>query len=425
MLDSHGTAYAGGSDLPRRFVAQFISCSWGAGGSTEPMPLPSEGFGYELTPPFAGFADYDVRDEISLLSGLFMEELTGHAFQCVQMSGTPRTPSGGPTEGPTADQIMAATIGAESPYPSLVYQTQVESYWDNWQPLERILSIADGPDGPEFVEPEVSPKNAFNRLFSNFTPPTNAEELARRDFELSRDRSVLDFVRDDRERLLGRLGHSDRGRVDQYFTAVRELEQEIAAMPNGGSPQGHCEAPSEPGDDPGTEQWYSGEHERAHVFEDLIHMAFVCDLTQVATHMLSFAASQMSLSMFTGFNSRIHGATHVKTNEQMGELIAWGTGHFARLVAKLRDTPEGAGNVLDNTALVFLLECGKTGTDPHSGENMIALLAGGRAGGLAPGQHIATNGMHPANVVRTAMTACGMPGTSLGNIEGVIPEAFA
>jgi hypothetical protein len=100
--------------------------------------------------------------------------------------------------------------------------------------------------------------------------------------------------------------------------------------------------------------------------------------------------------------------------------------HFAYLIGKLRDTPEGGGSLLDNVALVFLHEGGHgldtaTGerNSTHSTENMAALIAG-RAGGLRGGLHVAATGKHPANVLITAMNAVGVGGTTLGEVSGPI-----
>src|SRR5712692_3769732 len=101
--------------------------------------------------------------------------------------------------------------------------------------------------------------------------------------------------------------------------------------------------------------------------------------------------------------------------------------HFAYLVAKLRDTPEAGGSLLNNTTLVFLHEGGHgydsssgNRNSAHSTENMACLIAG-RAGGLRPGQHVVASGMHPANVLVTAMKAVGYSGISLGEVSGDIP----
>jgi hypothetical protein len=172
---------------------------------------------------------------------------------------------------------------------------------------------------------------------------------------------------------------------------------------------------------------YSDEDTRARVFCDLIHLAFACDLSRVASLMLTMAQSHMSAAPLTGDPYDIHELGHSALGTAaVSRMIAWHVKHFAYLVAKFRDTPEGDGSLLDHSALVLLHEGGH-GYDPaggkllssHSTENMACLIAG-RAGGLQPGHHLATAGLHPANVLVTAMNAVGVDG-GLGEVTGTIP----
>jgi hypothetical protein len=182
----------------------------------------------------------------------------------------------------------------------------------------------------------------------------------------------------------------------------------------------------------GTNLGYSNEEQRARVFCDLIHMAFACDLTRVASLMFTMFQSHMNMYALTGHKCDLHEIGHNGDPASKGTLgvskgIAWHMKHFAYLVGKLRDTQEGAGSLIDNAAIVFLHEgghgldtaTGKTNSS-HSTENMACLIAG-RAGGLKPGKHLVAAGKHPANVLITAMNAVGVPG-SLGEVSGALPE---
>jgi hypothetical protein len=55
----------------------------------------------------------------------------------------------------------------------------------------------------------------------------------------------------------------------------------------------------------------------------------------------------------------------------------------------------------------------------------MSVLIGGRAGGLRSGQHVKATGKHPAQVLISAMKAVGVPGETLGEVSGAIPELFA
>ena len=173
---------------------------------------------------------------------------------------------------------------------------------------------------------------------------------------------------------------------------------------------------------------YTNEEARATVLVDLLHMAIVCDLTRVATLQFTMAQSHMNMYPLIGIPYDLHEIGH-SSHGTMGvsRAIAWHVKHFARLVAKFRDTPEDVGTMLDNTAIVLLHEGGH-GYDPsaakmyssHCTENMACLIAG-RAGGLKPGRHVvAPANNHPANVLVTAMNAVGVPTAALGQVNGSI-----
>jgi hypothetical protein len=137
--------------------------------------------------------------------------------------------------------------------------------------------------------------------------------------------------------------------------------------------------------------------------------------------------SHMNMYPLTGQPLDLHEIGHSLGTLAVSKAIAWHMKHFGYLVSKFRSTPEAGGSMLDNMAIVFLHEGGH-GRDPssgkssssHSTENMACLIAG-RSGGLKPGQHLVAKGMHPANVLITAMKAAGYPGGSLGEVTGDIP----
>jgi Protein of unknown function (DUF1552) len=185
---------------------------------------------------------------------------------------------------------------------------------------------------------------------------------------------------------------------------------------------------------------YSDEDLRASLMVDLIHMAFVCDLSRVASFMLSYATCCMNMFPLLGIASDLHGITHGGIGDEedvvqdaLADAAAWHVGHFARLVQKLRDSESPAGtSLLDDTALVLGFE-GGWGLDlqsgatlsPHSTQNMVMLI-GGRAGGLhaSPGGHLRAPGVHPCAVINTALAAVGVAET-LGEVTDTIDALLA
>jgi hypothetical protein len=180
----------------------------------------------------------------------------------------------------------------------------------------------------------------------------------------------------------------------------------------------------------GIEIGYANESQRARVMCDLIHMAFTCDLVRSGSLMFTYVQSFMNVSSIVGVTTDLHELGHgAGSTEDMANGIAWHVDHFAYLVSRLRDTPEGDGNLLDNTALALMAE-GGNGHDPesgsdgraHSSENMGCLVAG-HAGGLRPGRHIVARDRHPASVLLSLMNAVGVDGP-LGEVTERLDEMY-
>jgi hypothetical protein len=188
-----------------------------------------------------------------------------------------------------------------------------------------------------------------------------------------------------------------------------------------------------------TNTGYSDEATRARLLADLIHMAFVCDITRVATLQITVFQSHMNVfPLSDGLGLPIHADLHetghngdAMTRGQIpvSTCLQWHISHYAYLLNKLKNTPEGAGNVLDNSAIIFMPEAGhgqqlNDASSPnatHSVEKMVLLVAG-RAGGLKPGRHIATAQAHPGQVLVSAMQAVGYTKNTFGEVTGTVAE---
>ncbi|MFO0633875.1 MAG: DUF1552 domain-containing protein [Nannocystaceae bacterium] len=244
---------------------------------------------------------------------------------------------------------------------------------------------SDGAGGIVPNPGQTSPQAAFMALFQGFVPPDPTDALAAQR-ELARRKSVLDLVHGDIDRLMPRLSAADKIRMQRHLDEIRDLENRLAAIPPDAG--GECMMFADPGADPAiggnnagtggdgfdTNAGYSDEDTRARRFSDLVHMAFVCDLSRSVAMQYTMAQSHMSAFPFTGIPYDQHEVGHsVGTTDAVSQILAWQLDQFAYLVAKLRDTPEGAGSVLDNTAMVLLYEGGH-GLDPATGDpNPLAL----------------------------------------------------
>ena len=373
------------------------------------------------------------------------------------LSGTRSTSPEYVCNGITSDQVIAELNAGQTTHKSLVVRSQPGFYISGYSFAGRQY-ISYGPGGGRNarIEAQASPQVAFRSLFTGFVPDDD-DEAARFDFEMRARRSVLDLVLDKRAKLLSKVGSADQERLERHFDEIRDLENRINALPPVAG--GQCLVPTDPGDDPpiggdhegggsGTVSpgsGYSDEHTRSRVFADLIHMAFVCDLTRSASLQITAFQSHMNarpiadgLGVLAGttrperwasVGGDLHEVGHNGDPNNRGQipnagLLQWHISHYAYLIDKLRNTPEAGGTVLDNSVLVFTPEAGhglqlNDGTSQnqtHSVENMVMLMAG-RAGGLNPGEHLDGDRAHPATVLIRAMQAAGYQGNSLGDVS--------
>lgn len=465
MLNSHGEALADGTPLPKRFLVCFDGQS--LGGDGDPIHnfyVPDTvGANYDLKQALVPLGDYgNIKNEISVVSGLkipWAGENSGmipaggrsddfHIQSlCPLFTGMRNKAASDSTlMGPTSDQVVAEAIAGDTKFRTLNYQVQAAWYLSVSAPYGRdIMSVKKDTSGAlQKVPGVISPKEAYDGLFSGFVPtdPKAAEKAA---FDLKRRKSILDVVHQNTEKLIPRLGKADQVRLQRHFDEIRDLERRIALIPPVATDV--CKQPPDPGADPAlggdnasnggdamfdVNKGYSDEDTRARVFCDMIVMAFACDLSRAGTLMFTMAQSHMNTYKITGMPWDQHELGHSapEKTKAVSAQIAWHMKHFGYLVSKLRDTPDGAGKLIDSSAVVMLHEGGH-GWDPqgvkdnssHSTERMACLIAG-RAGGLKPGQHVVATGKHPVNVINSAMKAVGVE-KDLGEVTGVIPELFA
>ncbi|HET6584057.1 MAG TPA: DUF1552 domain-containing protein [Nannocystaceae bacterium] len=431
MLPRRAYAAAG---APLRYVAMFA-------GIEQKACIPS-GTGTTYTMP-AGLTSLEaVRDHVSIITNLE-----------VPASGAGPTPPGGKAnphhgnimkplltgmrstkedhgvvESATADQIVADMFGVDTHFRSLEYCAQPDGYRSGDAGLKTVMSYGAG--GSARI-PQSSPRLAWEAMFTNFSP-SNPADLEAKQKLLERRLSVLDLVKARGDRLIAQASGYDRQRLERHFDEIRDLEKRLADIPD--TSGAGCDALPDPGADPGETSHpntahggttgYTDEDKRASVFVDLIHMALVCDLTRVATLMINFEQSTMSLEPLWGAPYEMHDVTHNDIPDRIevwNGVTSWQAGFFARLVQKLVDTPEASGGtLLDDTVVVFTSSGGQSG----HGSNDMAMPIAGRPSVLRMGEHIvAPSGAHPANVFQTAMHALGID-HDLGEVAGLVGNAL-
>jgi hypothetical protein len=460
-------AHAAAAELPRRYVVCYGGLSVGGYKAPWDYTVPkTTGPDYELTRGLAPIGQLQVKPYVGIVSGLTIpwQQSGGsvppagriasfHGTTMVpQLSGTRSMDRSDRQGGATSDQIVAdtfAAVGSMTVHRSLAFRVQPSSYENSGGTgnMGRLSWTRSGP-----IEPTVSPSAAYQSVFGGAaTPGTQQQSLAA---FLDRRKSILDFVRDNTQRLVVRLGADDRRRMQQHLDEVRALEDRIVALGKVGSTS--CKRPDAPMADPpigsssvgGTNKLsasnaYSNEDLRAEIMCRFVALAFACDLTRVASVLFTLRQCYMNGYTLFGKLADLHGFSHyaggIGDPGPLADAMAWHVKHFAKLAAQLRDTREVDGSsVLDHTAMVMAFEGGH-GHDPesdatnknyaagvhspHSTENMVVIMAGG-AGGLKAGQHVRyNNDRHPAQVLYTAMNAVGAR-APLGDISTPLPELF-
>ena len=409
MLNSHGTAYAGGAPLPKRFATFFfgngvILNRWRPSATGTDWPLSEE-----LTPLA------NVKSYVNVVSGykIKIPNLRGHHTGAAGiLSGypfIPLPPGGAPYNskfgGPSVDQVAADAIGSTT-FPSI--QVAVSKRLTRGEgPTLQFISHR-GPDAP--LPQEFNPAALFNRLFATFSPhdPTDPRDRLRV--------SVLDAVREDVRRLQVRLGSSDRARLDAHLTGIAEVRSRILALP----PQftTSCVLPDPPTEDNrdinGIEQLESV----SVVMSDLLALAWACDLTRVASYQFSGSVGSTVYSAI-GQTDGEHTLTHDSQRQNdVHDAVVFVIERFAYLLEKLKASIEGTGNLLDNSCILFSSDVCEGLV--HSITDYPILVAG-RAGGFLkyPGiHHRSTTQDNTSDVLLTCLRAVGAQADSVGSEGG-------
>ncbi|MEI7683994.1 MAG: DUF1552 domain-containing protein [Planctomycetota bacterium] len=221
------------------------------------------------------------------------------------------------------------------------------------------------------VRPATSPREVFDRLFTR----AGAESPSSR----AQRRSILDYVREEANSLQSNLGIQDRRRLDQYFTAIREVEQQIQRVER-------MPAPTPPNMDvPGGDwsRWVDRWQEQVRVQGDLMALAFQADLTRVCTFALEI---ERSVRVFRelGIRDDYHGVSH-GNDDDLSRVAAYHVAQYAYVVDKLKQIREGDGSLLDHSMVVF---GSAMSHGSHNTSNLPILLAGRGCGTLNPGRHL-------------------------------------
>jgi len=316
--------------------------------------------------------------------------------------------------GVTIDQIAAMKIGQDTPLPSLELATEdfsgLVGSCDVGFSCAYMNTISwRTPTTP--LPMEINPRVVFDRLFGDGA--TVEERLER----IEQQRSILDAVSGQMRRLERTLGTNDRTRVSEYLDTVREIERRIqlSEKQNADATQVVPQSPSGIPDD----------HEvHTKLMFDLMAIAFQADITRISTFMMAREVSYRTfpkLGLSEGFHPSSHHQNNPERLENLTKINTYHVSLVAHMLERLKSTPDGDGNLLDHSLILY--GSGMSNSNVHNHSPLPVFIAGGAAGQLQGGRHLLYPDATPmANLLLSILHKAGIPQESVGDSTGPLTE---
>lgn len=256
----------------------------------------------------------------------------------------------------------------------------------------------------------TNPKQIFDRLFGNANSPDRAR------LERNR-RSILDFVREDSADLSNRLGANDRRKLDEYLSAIRDIESRIeraARLPQVQTPE--YEAPS---------AVPASNEEHLRILADLLVLAFQTDTTRICSFVFANEGSNKPypfLQVPEGHHDLSHHESNPVKQAKIATINRFHLSQFAYLLGKLKGIREGDGTLLDHSMIVY--GSGNSDGNRHNHDDLPIVLAGSGCRTIRTGRHIKYGRETPLNNLWLAMlermgSTVDRLGDSTGQLRGL------
>lgn len=317
--------------------------------------------------------------------------------------------------GISIDQIAAKQIGQLTRLPSLELscdEARRAGNCDSGYSCAYQFNLAwRGPSTP--LAPERDPRLAFERLFGGGAAAEQDAARAKRELY---NKSVLDFVLEDAKSLQRELGYTDRQKLDEYMSSVRDIERRLSGADKVAREMPDYTRPT------GIPDSY---REHIRLMYDLLVLAFQTDTTRISTFLLAHDGSNRSFPDI-GVPDGHHGISHHQGDREKLEKIArideFYSEQFAYFLERLRSVKEGDGTLLDNSMIVF--GAGISDPDRHNHDDLPVILAGGGCGTLQKGRHLRLREDVPmCNLYLSLMDRAGVAidrfGDSTGRLESI------
>lgn len=259
---------------------------------------------------------------------------------------------------------------------------------------------------------EISPRAVFERLFGDDDSTDASARLA----SLNEQRSILDYVAGDVDRLNSGLGASDRGKLTEYLEAIRDIERRIqkAEEQNATAQLPVMERPT---------SIPEAFEEHARLMMDLMVIAYQSDMTRVVSCMIAREGSNRSyrsIGVPDGHHSMTHHDGDPVKIERVVKINHLHAQTFAYLLEKMHSTPDGDGTLLDHSMILY----GSSLSDgnAHTHDELPLVLVGGGCGQLKGGRHLRFPKETPMNnLLLTLLIKAGLhPSPKIGDSNGYL-----
>jgi hypothetical protein len=320
--------------------------------------------------------------------------------------------------GISCDQVIAEKIGHQTRFASLelgMDDSRQAGDCDSGYSCAYTNNLAWRSE-TQPLPPILDPRVLFERLFgegAELTPEARERQARYR-------RSILDFIVSDAKKLQTSLGPTDRRKLDEYLTSIREVERQLVR-----AEQESIQI------DPGMDKPYGvppdfGEHFK--LMTDMITIAFQADQTRVLTFMMTREGTSRAYREI-GISDGHHPCTHHQGKPDLmakvTQINEYHTAQVAKWLTKLKATPEGDSNLLDNSMIVY--GAGLSDGNRHLHDDLPTLLIGRGGGSFTPGKRVIVRRETPmSNFHLLLMDKMGVPLGHFGDSSGMLdPQSLA
>jgi len=317
--------------------------------------------------------------------------------------------------GVSMDQIVAKEVGQATRFASLeigLEDARQSGDCDSGYSCAYTNNLAWRSE-TQPLPPILDPRALFERLFGDgviLSPAAKARQAKYR-------RSILDFVTEDTKKLETNLGPTDRRKLDEYLSSIREVERQIEKAESDNSQI-----------DPHMDKPYGVPADFAEHFKlmtDMMTIAFQADLTRVMTFLVTHEGTSRAYREL-GISDGHHPLTHHRNQEELMEKVAqinvYHMKQFAAWLEKLKSIKEGDSTLLDHAMIVY--GAGLSDGNRHLHEDLPTLIAGTGGGTIKTGRRIVARRETPmCNLFLSMMGRMGVRmehfGDSTGKLEGL------